>query len=122
MTLTTLNDNQPEWVKPELGLEEYKEFKLGQKVKFAKDWVYIIHIQKNTSGEILLRGMLSNGASITMVYELIDKPVTTTNEQPIIIDENLTDYFYKLSKECKNSKEFYNYIYNFLYPKLRLIV
>ena len=83
MTLTTLNDNQPEWVKPELGLEEYKEFKLGQKVKYFNDWVYIIHIQKNEeTNDVFFRGMLSNGASITMLYELINKPVETTNEQP----------------------------------------
>jgi hypothetical protein len=82
MTLTTLNDNQPEWVKRELGLEEYKEFKLGQKVKFSDDWVYIIHIQEDKTGEVLFRGMLPNGASITMLYDLINKPVETTKEQP----------------------------------------
>ncbi len=82
MTLTTLNDNQPEWVKAELGLEIYKEFKLGQKVKFHNDLVYIIHIQELDKNTILFRGMLSNGASITMTYDLINKPVTTTNEQP----------------------------------------
>lgn len=84
MTLTTSNDNQPDWVNPKLGLEEYKEFKLGQKVKFYKDWVYIIHIQKQNDNLVLFRGMLPNGASITMTYELINKPVTTDNEQPIL--------------------------------------
>lgn len=83
MTLTTTNDNQPDWVKANLGIEEYKEFKLGQKVKYQNDYVYIIHIQKQ-EGAVLFRGMLSNGASITMLYELINKPVTTTNEQPKI--------------------------------------
>ena len=71
MTLTTPNDNQPNWVKPELGIEEYKEFKLGQKVKCGKDMVYIIHIQKDKAEDVLFRGMLPNGASITMIYDIL---------------------------------------------------
>jgi len=82
MTLTTPNDNQPDWVKKDLGLESYKEFKLGQKVKYYKDYVYIIHIQK-VENIIFFRGMLNNGVSVTLLYDLIDKPVETTNEQPI---------------------------------------
>jgi hypothetical protein len=97
MTLTTLNDNQPDWVKPKLGLEEYKEFKLGQKVKVNDDWVYIIHIQKDKAEDVLFRGMLSNGASITMIYDSINKPVETVNEQSFktklidFIDKNFMD-------------------------------
>ena len=95
MTLTTINDNQPDWVKPELGLEEYKNFKLGQKVKYNNDWVYIIHIQK-VEESALFRGMLSNGASITMLYDLINKPVETTNEEAglnIIIPNAFFNYY-----------------------------
>jgi len=65
MTLTTKNDNQPDWVIPELGLEEYEGFKLGQKVKHFNDFVYIIHIQK-IEDTIFCRCMLTNQASITV--------------------------------------------------------
>lgn len=65
MTLTTKNDNQPDWVKPELGLEESNGFKLGQKVKHYDDVLYIIHIQ-NVENETLCRCMLPNQASITL--------------------------------------------------------
>ncbi len=104
MTLTTLNDNQPEWVKRELGLEEYKEFKLGQKVKFSDDWVYIIHIQEDKTGEVLFRGMLPNGASITMLYDLINKPVETTKAkgQPKLTQRELNSFKTYISRS--NSK------------------
>ena len=65
MTLTTSNDNQPDWVKPELGLEESNGFKLGQKVRSEKDTLYIIHIQETSAG-IFCRCMLPNQASITL--------------------------------------------------------
>lgn len=65
MTLTTINDNQPEWVIPKLGLEESNGFKLGQKVKHNNDVLYIIHMQ-NIDGEIMCRCMLPNQASITL--------------------------------------------------------
>ena len=65
MTLTTINDNQPDWVNPNLGLEESNGFKLGQKVKHNNDVLYIIHIQ-DIEGEIMCRCMLSNNASITV--------------------------------------------------------
>lgn len=82
MTLTVSSDSQPEWVNSELGLEHYEEFTLGQKVKFNNEHLYIIHIQKFNTGDVLFRGMLPNGASITMLYEFIDKPVETTKESP----------------------------------------
>lgn len=108
MTLTTLNDNQPEWVKAELGLEIYKEFKLGQKVKFHNDLVYIIHIQELDKNTILFRGILSNGASITMTYDLINKPVETTNEQPkdslTFDEEDLKPLYHLLSRT--NSRKY----------------
>lgn len=81
MTLTTPNDNQPEWVNRELGLESYEEFILGQKVKHGNDLLYIIHIQE-VENEVLFRGMLPNGASITMLYESINEPSETTNGEP----------------------------------------
>lgn len=65
MTLTVKSDNQPEWVNPKLGLEEFGKFKLGQKVRHNKDILYIIHIQ-NLNSEILCRCMLPNNASITL--------------------------------------------------------
>ena len=98
MTLTTPNDNQPEWVDSKLGLEEYKDVKLGEKIKYQKDFVYIIHIQK-VEEDVLLRGMLPNGASISILYDLINKLVETTSEQP----KTMCDCGKNIEKECSPS-------------------
>lgn len=72
MTLTVKSDNQPEWVDSELGLEEFENFKLGEKVAHDKDLLYIIHIQK-FDNEIFCRCMLSNNASITLPIHQLNK-------------------------------------------------
>jgi len=72
MTLTVKSDNQPDWVKPELGLEKFKNFKLGEKVKHNKDVLYIIHMQK-IDNEVLCRCMLPNNASITLSIDQLKK-------------------------------------------------
>lgn len=71
MTLTTINDNQPDWVDPELGLEEYGGFKLGQKVSHGKDSLYIIHIQEIES-TVFCRCMLPNQASVTLPIDQLN--------------------------------------------------
>lgn len=71
MTLTTPNDNQPDWVNPELGLEEIYGLKLGQKIYINSSPGYIIHIQK-VEDDLFFRIMLPNGASITSIYEAIN--------------------------------------------------
>jgi len=71
MTLIEENDSQPDWVDREEGLKDYKNIYLGQRfIHNRKDPVRIIHIQQ-VEGFILLRLELSNGASITELYEFL---------------------------------------------------
>ena len=82
MTLTEGNDNHPDWVVGELGLEKYKEFTLGQKITHSKESVFIIHIQE-VDGDVFFRLKLDNGASITGLYKLIkkDNPVASIDNK-----------------------------------------
>lgn len=45
MTLTVKGGLYPSWLKREEGIESYKEFKLGERVKVFGVYFYIIHIQ-----------------------------------------------------------------------------
>lgn len=75
MTLIPLGDSQPDWVDRDEGLDQYKEFKLGQVIlNKRKEPLTIIHIQEVVEGTIAFRLLISSStASITQIYDLMPK-------------------------------------------------